>query len=36
MTPLRISADPPSLVKWLLRILILVAVGLFFKLLLVG
>ena len=36
MTPLRISADPAALVKRLAGILVFVAVGLFFKLLLLG
>lgn len=34
MAPLRVSLDPKSLVKWLLRILFLVVVGFFVKLLL--
>ena len=36
MTPLRISLDPGSLVKWLVRILVLAAVGLVVKVLLLG
>ena len=34
MAPLRISLDPKSLVKWLARILVLAAVGVFVKLVL--
>ena len=36
MTPLRISLDPASLAKWLVRILVLVAVGFLAKLVLLG
>ena len=36
LPPLRLSLDPKSLVKWLVRILILAAVGFFVKLVLLG
>ena len=36
MAPLRISLDPMSPVKWLVRILVFVAVGVFVKILLLS